>query len=282
MILCGLCVLGAMRDISVRVATSRDADFVLALVPQLAAFGPPPWRTEQQMIETDTRVISRALQGLSPGATSSSRKIPAASRSGSHTCAAKPTTTHVGDVDISPIWSSRRKREGAASARDSSRHPRSGPALRATRCSRSTCFSRTRRRDRCTNEPDSARKSFDTSNNCGNRRIGPEGLYYIRPFLPRRTVRAQSLRLRTPLCTFVAQPECHGIAASLPSLFVTRERVYEHNVSHPVGSAAGERSHEDAPHTRLALFGTAVLGFRGASSGLAPVFWAGCQGTSFA
>src|SRR5438128_11694961 len=69
MILCGLCVLGAMRDISVRVATSRDADFVLALVPQLAAFGPPPWRTEQQMIETDTRVISRALQGLSPGAT---------------------------------------------------------------------------------------------------------------------------------------------------------------------------------------------------------------------
>jgi GNAT superfamily N-acetyltransferase len=58
-----------MRDISVRPATRDDAGFVLGLVPQLAAFGPPPWRTEQHMIETDTLVISRALQGLSPGAT---------------------------------------------------------------------------------------------------------------------------------------------------------------------------------------------------------------------
>jgi ribosomal protein S18 acetylase RimI-like enzyme len=57
------------QDISVRAATAADAGFVLGLVPQLAAFGPPPWRTEQQMVETDTLVISRALQGLSPGAT---------------------------------------------------------------------------------------------------------------------------------------------------------------------------------------------------------------------
>ncbi|PYQ69279.1 MAG: hypothetical protein DMG04_28985 [Acidobacteria bacterium] len=107
MILCGLCVLGAMRDISVRVATSRDADFVLALVPQLAAFGPPPWRTEQQMIETDTRVISRASGSLA------GRHILIAEDSGgkplgfAHVCGEADYYTrrgcrHIADLVISP------------------------------------------------------------------------------------------------------------------------------------------------------------------------------------
>jgi GNAT superfamily N-acetyltransferase len=59
----------ATHDIRVRPATAESADFVLALVPQLVAFGPPPWRNLQQMVETDTLAIGRALQGLSAGAT---------------------------------------------------------------------------------------------------------------------------------------------------------------------------------------------------------------------
>jgi GNAT superfamily N-acetyltransferase len=55
--------------IRVRAATPEDADFVLALVPELVAFGPPPWRDVGQMMETDTHVIARALRGLSDGAT---------------------------------------------------------------------------------------------------------------------------------------------------------------------------------------------------------------------
>jgi len=96
-----------MRDISVRVATSRDADFVLALVPQLAAFGPPPWRTEQQMIETDTRVISRASGSLA------GRHILIAEDSGgkplgfAHVCGEADYYTrrgcrHIADLVISP------------------------------------------------------------------------------------------------------------------------------------------------------------------------------------
>ena len=59
----------ATGDIRVRPATPDKADFVLALVPQLVAFGPPPWCGLRQMIETDTLAIGGALQGLSAGAT---------------------------------------------------------------------------------------------------------------------------------------------------------------------------------------------------------------------
>lgn len=59
----------ATHHIMVRPATPDDADFVLALVPQLLAFGPPPWRSRRQMTDTDALVIGRALQGLSAGAT---------------------------------------------------------------------------------------------------------------------------------------------------------------------------------------------------------------------
>ena len=58
----------ATHDIRVRPATAENADFVLALVPQLVAFGPPPWRAPRQMMDTDTLVIGRALQGLASGA----------------------------------------------------------------------------------------------------------------------------------------------------------------------------------------------------------------------
>jgi len=59
----------ATASIRVRPATPENAQFVLALVPQLVAFGPPPWRSQRQMIDTDTLVIGQALQGLPAGAT---------------------------------------------------------------------------------------------------------------------------------------------------------------------------------------------------------------------
>ena len=59
----------AAQDIRVRPATPEHADFVLGLVPQLVAFGPPPWRNVRQMLETDTLVIGDALRGLSDSAT---------------------------------------------------------------------------------------------------------------------------------------------------------------------------------------------------------------------
>ena len=48
-------------SIVIRPARSDDAPFVLGLVPHLAAFGPPAWRSVEQMIETDTLVLGRAL-----------------------------------------------------------------------------------------------------------------------------------------------------------------------------------------------------------------------------
>ena len=54
---------------TVRRAAPEHTDFVLALVPELAAFGPPPWRRTEQMVDTDTLVIGRALQNVSTDAT---------------------------------------------------------------------------------------------------------------------------------------------------------------------------------------------------------------------
>jgi GNAT superfamily N-acetyltransferase len=53
----------------VRPAGPEDADFVLRLVPELVAFGPPRWRDTGQMIDTDRLVITRALRGAPDGAT---------------------------------------------------------------------------------------------------------------------------------------------------------------------------------------------------------------------
>jgi GNAT superfamily N-acetyltransferase len=55
--------------LTIRPATSADRDFVLALVPQLASFGPPAWRSVDQMVETDTLVLGAALDGSAADAT---------------------------------------------------------------------------------------------------------------------------------------------------------------------------------------------------------------------
>jgi GNAT superfamily N-acetyltransferase len=56
-------------DVRVRDAQADDHAFVLGLVPELVAFGPPPWRDRPQMIAVDHRVIGKALEGRSAGAT---------------------------------------------------------------------------------------------------------------------------------------------------------------------------------------------------------------------
>jgi ribosomal protein S18 acetylase RimI-like enzyme len=58
-----------MGGARVRPARPEDADFILALVPHLLAFGPPPWRDAAQMTETDTLTIARSLGGASDRAT---------------------------------------------------------------------------------------------------------------------------------------------------------------------------------------------------------------------
>jgi GNAT superfamily N-acetyltransferase len=58
----------SISDIRVRGATPDDRTFILELVPELLAFGPPAWRNQQEMIATDTRVIEAALSGRTEGA----------------------------------------------------------------------------------------------------------------------------------------------------------------------------------------------------------------------
>jgi len=58
-----------VSSVHVVLARREHADFVLGLVPELVAFGPPPPRHRvPQMIDVDTRVIRRALEGRSEGA----------------------------------------------------------------------------------------------------------------------------------------------------------------------------------------------------------------------
>ncbi len=48
----------------VRQATVEDVDAVIRLVPDLVAFGPPPWRDREQMTQTDSAVIRAAMLDL--------------------------------------------------------------------------------------------------------------------------------------------------------------------------------------------------------------------------
>jgi GNAT superfamily N-acetyltransferase len=50
------------RTVAVRRAVADDSADVLALVPRLVAFGPPPWREPRGMTETDLMVVGQALR----------------------------------------------------------------------------------------------------------------------------------------------------------------------------------------------------------------------------
>jgi GNAT superfamily N-acetyltransferase len=51
----------------VRDSRRDDRDFVIGLVPELLAFGPPAWRDRRQMTPVDVRVVGEALAGRSAG-----------------------------------------------------------------------------------------------------------------------------------------------------------------------------------------------------------------------
>jgi GNAT superfamily N-acetyltransferase len=53
----------ASSTVRIRPAGEGDREFVLALVPELLAFGPPPWRERKGMIATDAQVMDDALAG---------------------------------------------------------------------------------------------------------------------------------------------------------------------------------------------------------------------------
>ena len=46
----------------IRRATDQDAPAIMALVPRLVAFGPPPWRDAASMTKTDLAVMDEALR----------------------------------------------------------------------------------------------------------------------------------------------------------------------------------------------------------------------------
>jgi ribosomal protein S18 acetylase RimI-like enzyme len=48
----------------IREATPEDHAFILSLVPELASFGPPPWRDAAEMTAIDERFLREALMGV--------------------------------------------------------------------------------------------------------------------------------------------------------------------------------------------------------------------------
>jgi len=54
-------------NIQTRPASIRDREFIIALLPRLEEFGPPPWREGSQMLATDIQVLSETLSNESPG-----------------------------------------------------------------------------------------------------------------------------------------------------------------------------------------------------------------------
>lgn len=49
-------------EVSVRPARDEDGEFILALVPRLMEFGPPPWYDAAQMVATDLETIGGWLK----------------------------------------------------------------------------------------------------------------------------------------------------------------------------------------------------------------------------
>jgi len=50
-----------MQNIHIRLATIRDLDFILSMLPRLSEFGPPAWRDANSMLLTDTNIIKAKL-----------------------------------------------------------------------------------------------------------------------------------------------------------------------------------------------------------------------------
>jgi GNAT superfamily N-acetyltransferase len=55
------------HPIRVRAARGADQDFVLETAARLAAFGPPPWRTEEELVEGETRTLRDVFESPDDG-----------------------------------------------------------------------------------------------------------------------------------------------------------------------------------------------------------------------
>jgi len=53
--------------VAVRPARPEDRDFVLATAVELAAFGPPEWRTAEEVVEGEARTLRAWFAGAPPG-----------------------------------------------------------------------------------------------------------------------------------------------------------------------------------------------------------------------
>lgn len=95
-------------DVRIRSAGAADRDFILGLVPELVAFGPPAWRDRGEMIATDTRVIDDALAGRTEGATlliaedAQGTPLGFIHLSGERDYYLQQTCGHVGDIVVAP------------------------------------------------------------------------------------------------------------------------------------------------------------------------------------
>ena len=54
-------------NIHTRPASIRDKEFIVSLLPRLAEFGPPPWRSAPQMLTIDIQVLSDMLMNTPQG-----------------------------------------------------------------------------------------------------------------------------------------------------------------------------------------------------------------------
>jgi GNAT superfamily N-acetyltransferase len=56
----------SISDVHIRESGPEDRDFIIGLVPELLAFGPPSWRDPRQMTPVDVSVIGAAVGGRAP------------------------------------------------------------------------------------------------------------------------------------------------------------------------------------------------------------------------
>jgi GNAT superfamily N-acetyltransferase len=58
-----------LRPLLIRPGTAADRDFVIATARRLAAFGPPPWRSPQEVVAGEVRCLDDFFDGRLNGAT---------------------------------------------------------------------------------------------------------------------------------------------------------------------------------------------------------------------
>jgi GNAT superfamily N-acetyltransferase len=99
-------------QIAIRRAEPADCEAVIAMVPELHAFGPPEWRDLRQMEAVDVRVVGDVLRGRSPGASILVAESAGGERVGfvhvheEEDYYAGPCA-HIGDVVVAPDWQGR-------------------------------------------------------------------------------------------------------------------------------------------------------------------------------